>query len=105
MDFEFLKIHLVSENKIEVKTTVLSEKLKSAITRKRPVELIISCEYNRNKRQSAKVAIKTIIGNIGGYVSRQGKVLDIRIDYLNDQGKIEEESNIKKYLGMLKRIC
>ncbi|XP_066925325.1 CUB and zona pellucida-like domain-containing protein 1 [Clytia hemisphaerica] len=90
-----------SEKTIEVRTTVLSDKLKSAITRKRPVELIISCEYNINKRQSSKVAIRTVIGKIGGYVSRQGKVLDIDIKYVDKSGEIHgnDEENVKKELG------
>ena len=87
------------EKTVEVRTTVLSDKLKSAITRQRPVELVISCEYNREKRQSSKVAIKSIIGKIGGYVSRQGKPLDIQLSYVNDKGEVINDSNIKKALG------
>lgn len=88
-----------SEKTVEVHATVLSDKIKSAITRQRPVELVVSCEYNREKRQSAKVAIKTIVGKIGGYVSRQGKPLDIRLSYVNEKGEVMNDSNIKKALG------
>ena len=59
----------------------------------------MSCKYNRKKRQSSKVAIKAIVGKIGGYLTRQGKPLDIKLSYVNEQGEVENESNIKKKLG------
>jgi len=78
---------------------VLSEKLKSAITRKRPVELVVTCEYNRDKRQSSKVAIKTIVGRIGGFISRQGRPLNVDVNYVNKDGEIETDENVHKELG------
>ena len=91
--------NLFSDGAISVRTTVLSEKLRSAITRKRPVELIVSCEYNRDNRRSSKVAIESVVGKIGGYLSGQGKPLDIKLNYVNEKGEIEDNNNIVKGLG------
>jgi len=86
-------LKVVAGNKVSFSGALVSVAPTSVITRRKPINILVGCEYDRVDKKTASASVQPNLVPIVGDISQDGATIDLYLNLLNGDGDVVASGN------------